>query len=77
LRARVCAREAGGAYEKRQVEERGNGIGADSEREERGRRVRGGEEGPSYVVLISPSRFFGWKKIAEMGEDNVNDVFAL
>jgi hypothetical protein len=38
LRARVCAREAGGAYEKRQVEERGNGIGADKERE----RERGG-----------------------------------
>jgi len=52
LRARVCAREAGGVYEKRQVEERGNGIGADSEREGR--------------LLISRRRFFSWK-IAEMG----------
>ena len=57
MRARVCAREAGGVYEKRQVEERGNGIGADSEREK--------EERREYVL------------IAEMGEDNVNDVFAL
>ena len=36
---------AGGVYEKRQVEERGNGIGADSEREKRG--DGGGEEGVS------------------------------
>ena len=57
MRARVCAREAGGVYEKRQVEERGNGIGADSESEK--------EERREYVL------------IAEMGEDNVNDVFAL
>jgi len=42
LRARVCAREAGGVYEKRQVEERGNGIGADSEREKEERGRRGG-----------------------------------
>ena len=42
-------------------------------RRERKRGDGGGEEG---VRNNSPSRFFRWK-IAEMGEDNVNDVFAL